>query len=114
MKMIFSGGSSFTHKGTKSIKLELYELGYKWDNVYTLLAGSEITGKDKRGKAYTWTATTNIVRKATCALVRKYKPVSGILTITHENKTKVIDFGNGDCDNEVTVTISGKTKRSRW
>jgi hypothetical protein len=114
MKLNFSDGASFTQKGTKDIKLELNVLGNRWDNVHTVLAGSVVTGNDRRGRTYTWTATSDIVRKSACALQTIYKPVSGILTIANDSKTKVIDFGNGNCDNEVTVTINGKLRKTRW
>ena len=114
MKINFSDGASFTQQGTKNIKLELNVLGNRWDNVHTVLAGSVVTGIDRRGRTYTWTATSDIVRKSACALQGIYKPVSGVLTIANDSKTKVIDFGNGNCDNEVTVTINGKIRKIRW
>jgi hypothetical protein len=114
MKLNFSDGASFTQQGTKNIKLELNVPGNRWDNVHTVLTGSSLTGIDRRGRNYTWTATSDIVRKSACALQGIYKPVSGVLTIANDSKTKVIDFGNGNCDNEVTVTINGKIRKIRW
>ena len=114
MKLNFSDGTSFTQQGTKNIKLELNVPGNRWDNVHTVLTGSSLTGIDRRGRNYTWTATSDIVRKSACALQGIYKPVSGVLTIANDSKTKVIDFGNGNCDNEVTVTINGKIRKIRW
>ena len=44
------------------------------------------------------------------AIFMCYFPVSGILTIEGENITTIIDFGDGECDSEVTITIGNITK----
>jgi len=113
MTMHFSDGSSFTHTGSKNIIVSGLNNG-RWAKTHTVLAGSVITGTDRKGRAYTQTATTDIVRKGACAQMGIYKPVSGILTITNDNKSKVIDFGNGSCDSEVSVSINGKLKKIKW
>jgi len=112
MKMLLSDGTTFTHAGTKNITVT--GLNDRWTRIHTVLAGSQIIGTDRKGRAYTQTATTDIVRKGACALQGYYKPVSGIMTITHDNKTKIVNFGNGDCDGEVLVTINGKLRKTRW
>lgn len=114
MKLVFPDNTTFNYIGTKNLSWNLGLLGYRWDNVYTLKAGSNLTGTDRQNRAYTLTVNQDVVRKASCALVGVYKPVSGKLTITHNSKTKVMDFGDGTCDNSVSVTINGKLTRTRW
>ena len=113
MKMNFSDGTNFTHAGTKNITVTGLNAG-RWAKIHTVLAGSVLTGIDRKGRTYTQTATTDIVRTGACAKLGIYKPISGIMTITHDNKTKIIDFGNGGCDGEVSVTINGKLKKTKW
>jgi len=113
MKLNFTDGTSFSHKGTKNIVLTQLS-GDRWTRVHTVLAGSQQNGTDRKGRNYVMSVSKDLVRKGECAKLGFYKPVSGILTITNDNKTKSIDFGNGDCDGEVTVTINGKIRRTRW
>jgi hypothetical protein len=113
MKMKLSDGTTFTHAGTKNITVSGLNTG-RWTRTHKILQGSAVSGTDRKGRAYTQTATTDIVRNGACAKLGFYKPVSGIMTITHDNKTKVVDFGNGNCDGEVSVTINGKLRKSRW
>lgn len=114
MKMIFSDNTAFIFSGTKHVQWELNTLGYRWDNVYTLKSGSGLQGIDRLGRNYTLTVDQDVVRKASCALAHVYKPVSGKITIQHNAKTKVIDFGDGNCDNQITITINGTVTRTRW
>jgi len=114
MKLIFPDNSTFSFLGTKDLVWDLGVLGYRWDNVYTMKAGSNLTGVDRKNRNYTMTVNTDVVRKASCSLAGVFKPVSGKLTITHDAKTKVVDFGDGTCDNSVSVTINGKITRTRW
>lgn len=39
----------------------------------------------------------------------QYRLVSGIITITRPNHTAVLDYGNGDCDDNFTIAIDGGT-----
>lgn len=116
MNLTLPGGAKISHTGTRNVKWELFDLSNRWDNVFTIFAdGSNQTGIDRKGRSYTLTVDKDLVRKAECAYkFGVYKPVSGQVTIKHENKTKVVDFGSGTCDNTVEVTINGKKTRTRW
>lgn len=42
-------------------------------------------------------------------LPRTFHPVSGELTMELGDKAvRVLDYGNGDCDKEATITVNGK------
>ncbi len=114
MAMKFEDGQSFVYQGNKVMEWNLGLLGNKWDNIQTTLVGSGLAGTDRKGRNYTMTVNSNVVRKSQCAYMGIYKPVSGVITITHDSKTKVVDFGDGNCDSNVDVTISGKKTRTRW
>lgn len=50
-----------------------------------------------------------LVFKRACRLERVFIPVSGIKQITHGEDVAIINYGDGDCDNEVTITLNGET-----
>lgn len=114
MILRFSDNSTFSWAGTKNVEWNLGILGYRWDNVYTLKAGSQLQGTDRIGRTYGLLVNLDVVRKASCSLAGIFKPVSGQVSITHDDKSKVVDFGDGNCDNTVTITINGKRTRTRW
>ena len=114
MKMTMPDGQTFSHKGTREMKWELNVLGNKFDNVYTTFAGSSQSGIDRKGRNYTMVVDADLVRKTACFLQGYYKPVSGQVTIQHDAKTKIVNFGDGTCDDDVEVTISGKKTKTRW
>jgi len=74
------------------------------DDIYSITGSSSGTAQ-VLGITIQWTSTitTPVVRKMTCRWA-----VSGQVTITRSNKTAVLDYGNGDCDNQATVTVGSK------
>ena len=114
MKLVFPDANTFTYTGTKHVAWDLGVLGNRWDNIYSVKVGSTLSGTGRGGKAYTWTVNTDVVRKTACQLLGIFKPVSGVVTIQHNNKTKVVDFGDGNCDKTVTITINGTRTITRW
>jgi len=74
------------------------------DDVYNVTGSSSGTASVS-GISFQWTTeiTKPVVRKLSC----RWR-VSGQVTVTHNTKTAVIDYGNGDCDNQATVTVGTK------
>ncbi len=71
------------------------------DDVY-LVTGSA-SGTNAHGNAFTASITSALRRELSC-----HQFVSGIVELTPSGKpTRTIDFGNGACDNQATVTING-------
>jgi len=63
------------------------------------------TGINYLGEAYTRTLT-DLYTTPGCPFIR-----SGYIDIEKEDGTLItIDYGNGDCDNEATVTKDGETQ----
>jgi len=52
----------------------------------------------------TSTITTPLRVRANCPNI-----VSGVVTIVRNNNTAILDYGNGECDNQATLTINGNT-----
>jgi len=64
------------------------------------------SGVNRRGKNFTAEITVPLIVKTECWLQGIRKPVSGVYVVTSENVQKTVDFGNGNCDRNVTVTIN--------
>lgn len=58
------------------------------------------------GNSWTAEIIQPIIRKFTCAW-----RVKGEITFTRNSNTKtaVLDYGDGSCDDQATVTVNGKT-----
>jgi len=75
-----------------------------WDDVYFITG--QTTGTNFRGVAYSRTIITPLEWAATCRFIK-----SGSIDIAvGENDPITLDFGNGECDNEATVSRNGETK----
>lgn len=72
------------------------------DDDYTYTENS--TGINRNSKSFTVTTTTPLVKKYGCKWIS-----SGKLEIKPEGlATRMIDFGNGTCDNNATLTINDR------
>lgn len=70
---------------------------------------SSFSGINRRGRTYTVVITSPLVLKTACWRSQVFKPVQGTFTVTSNNKTATTDYGNGNCDNTVTITFNGKS-----
>jgi hypothetical protein len=75
-------------------------------NDYMLVWGTA-SGENRRGVAYEMEIDENhpIRHNRFCPL-----PVSGIKTFVTETHTIVIDFGDGECDRLITITVDGVSR----
>ena len=74
-----------------------------FDDVWSVTGSG--SGVNLDGKSFTMTITSPLIYKNGC-----FYPVSGVVTIETEGEdTKTIDYGNGECDNTITVTIGDET-----
>ena len=67
-------------------------------------------GTNRKGKTYTAQTTKVLKFKGECWLQGFFKPSSGTIELKSENKTAILDFGDGACDNIFTITVNGHTK----
>ena len=57
------------------------------------------------------TITKDLVYKRSCAVTNKvFIAVQGTKELVVDGKKITIDYGNGECDNKVTITVNGKSK----
>ncbi len=76
----------------------------RWDDVYFITGSS--SGINIKGNAYTRTITNPLVKAASCVFIQ-----SGTVEREVEGRpTSTLDYGDGNCDNEATLTIGDKTK----
>ena len=67
------------------------------------------TGTTRAGKDYKTKITAPIVYKADCIAAKVFIPVSGEKVVTAGLVDYAVNFGDGTCDNTVTITVLGKT-----
>jgi hypothetical protein len=76
------------------------------------MVSGTFSGTDRKGQGYTATISSanSIVIKNSCVATSGYAPVSGEIVITPTGMSeRVINFGDGTCDRQFTVTVNGKT-----
>lgn len=103
MKATFTDGKVLTWSSDKTFTIEEGFANPEIDNV-VVMSGTA-TGVNRAGKNFSSTYT-NVKVKRECE--SKY-PVSGTVSIESDNGTTVIDYGNGECDNIISVTNNGVT-----
>lgn len=65
------------------------------------------SGTRRDGVSYSVETLSPIVYKRACWSSRVFIPVSGIKQYTSGDNVAVVNYGDGTCDNEVTITING-------
>lgn len=71
------------------------------------------SGTRRDGVTYSVEILEPLVYKRACRASRVFIPVSGVKQITSGENVAIIDYGDGTCDNEVTVTINGGEPETR-
>lgn len=68
-----------------------------------------LDGTSRQGIGYTATITEDVIFKTGCyGWVRKI-PVDGVVTLTTNGTTSVLDYGDGTCDKTYSITVNGET-----
>ena len=100
-----NGGTSTWTANRTYVRTQGYGTPQVSDDVYTV--SGQAQGTNRRGVSYMALISTPLTKRGDCP--KHY--VAGIVTITNsQNKTLVLDYGNGSCDNVATVTVNGRTK----
>ena len=98
-KLTYADGTSITWNCEKYS--ELVEGGDTFifaDDIWSVTGSG--SGTDLDGNAYTMEITSPLMYHNGC-----FYPVSGVVEIVTDGQgTKIIDYGNGECDNSITVT----------
>lgn len=79
------------------------------DDTWTVTGGA--TGTTRKGKTYVMTITKALIFSRRCAIDTKaIIPIEGTKELVADGKKLTIDFGAGECDTKVTITVNGKSK----
>ncbi|MEN2401593.1 hypothetical protein GKZ90_0017515 [Flavobacterium sp. MC2016-06] len=107
MKVTFDDGSVYTRKGTLIKEMTAgYDTWFNWeDNVFVVTGSGTTTFPN--GDTFSAEITTPLEFKALC---KKPFATKGIVSVTKNEVSAVIDYGNGDCDTLVTITKDGVTE----
>jgi len=97
-----------------------YSIKYKFDRIFTVYPAGDAAGSDavvymygdgsgtnRQGKNFSTNTVqgTSLVKHKTCKYIDK-----GIMELTPEGfKTRMINFGDGNCDDEATFTVNENT-----
>lgn len=88
---------------------ETFDYGAKTLTLSASTAAHSATGTTRAGKEYTTDITSPIVYKGDCIASKVFIPVSGEKSVTAGLVNYKVNFGDGTCDNTVTITLLGKT-----
>ncbi len=105
MTATFPNGGVYTRVGTRTRECVENFGGILSDNVYKIY--QSITNTRPNGAQHSHIVLVTSPLKIDMAC--QYKVISGVLTITGPSNSAVIDYGNGDCDNNATIAINGGT-----
>ena len=106
-KMIFPDGREATRD--QNITREWQRGNTPSDDKWVTEGGS--MGTNKNGKSYEMKITSSIICSRACEIGNKaFIPVKGTKTLTVDSKVITIDYGDGSCDNTITITVNGKSK----
>jgi len=100
-KLIYADGSEMSWECEKlSEMVEGKETLLFADDVWSVTGSGSGVNIDEQ--AYTFEITSPLIYKNGC-----FWPVSGIVEISTNGSMQVFDYGDGECDNKVTVTTNG-------
>ncbi|NIK74697.1 hypothetical protein FHS56_002229 [Thermonema lapsum] len=110
-KLIFPSGLEATWE---SNRVREWVSGYEgieerrnpFDDVFKITG--EWSGTDRRKQSYSAEILEALTINTECFLSQNYLPVSGVLRMEGPRAIHVINYGNGECDNTITVTITRK------
>ncbi|MEJ0032130.1 MAG: hypothetical protein WDO15_17915 [Bacteroidota bacterium] len=73
------------------------------------IAGN-ISGTSRQGMPFTATITQDLVFKGGCLGLTKQIPVSGKVAVQTNGTGSIVDYGDGSCDKNYSVTVDGEAE----
>jgi hypothetical protein len=108
-KITFGDGKTITRE--QSFVREWQRAINPLEDKWVILANlSSASGANKNNVSYTMLVTKDIVYSRACVASNVFIAVSGTKQFIVEGKTYSVDYGDGNCDNEITVSVGGLTK----
>jgi len=72
-----------------------------------------VTGESNFGRSFTQVITTPIISDWSCAAVGNFARISGVVEMTklggYGKRTRIVNYGDGECDNVITITTIRRT-----
>ena len=108
VKITFPDGKVYSRIGTRVREMtEGFDTIGNWEDNVFLVSGYNIT-TFPNGTKYTFTITTPLRIAMSC---RMPFPVKGVIKVVKNDAEATLDYGNGDCDKLVIITINGVSKQ---
>jgi hypothetical protein len=105
-KLTFPNGDQATHVATRTRTMsEGFGTSTRLDDVWTIEGGA--SGINRNGVAYTVSITKALVKRNPCAWIGE-----GTIEFIKDNVTRSLDFGDGSCDREATLTLADGTVKA--
>ena len=99
-RITFEDGTTRTFESDMS-RIHEYE---ETSQELTVTVYGNRSGTNRDGDSFSMTILENLIFKSSCRQVGVKIAVSGIREFTKNGETTTVDYGDGTCDNEVTVT----------
>jgi hypothetical protein len=100
----YADGTTSTWKGTLNFAYE--DLSKRKGEIRVT---GNISGMSRQGISFTAAITEEVLFRTGCyGWIRKI-PVDGVVSISTNGSTSILDFGNGQCDRIYTVNVNGET-----
>ncbi len=104
--LTYPDGSVATHSATRSRTMtEGSATATRLDDVWTITGQGE--GINRNGDAYTTSITTPLVKRNPCTWIGE-----GIIEFSRNGLTRTLDFGDGTCDRDATITLADGTVKN--
>lgn len=98
----FPNGNSYHRVGNRVREMiEGFGTPAWMDNIFSITGSWTTTFP---GGTQTSTITSPLRVRANCPFI-----VRGVVSIVRNNNTAILDYGNGECDNQATLTVNGTT-----
>jgi hypothetical protein len=112
LKVTFPNGEYIVFSGTRTRELlSGYADNDPNNNIYRI-TGS-VSGTSTTGRSFTQEITTPIIADWSCAAKGNFARVSGVIEMTklggYVQRKRVVEYGNGECDNIITITTFRRT-----
>jgi hypothetical protein len=106
MTVTFEDGKIYSRTGKRIREMtEGYSTLDNWEDNVFLITGSDSTS-NTNGDSWSSTIQTPLRYEVAC---KRPFPISGTVLKTKNDVLTMVDFGNGTCDNLVTITTGGKS-----
>ena len=103
--LTYPNGTQATYTSSRVRTLvEGFGTSIRADDVWNITGTA--SGVNRNGKAYTSTITSPLVKKALCAWIS-----AGTIEFVINEQTRSLDFGDGTCDRDATLTLADGTEK---